>query len=158
MQKGFTLLEVLFSLFLLVATMVGVSSLFLQIIAFLPVSKERLEANYLAQEGVEIVRNMRDANVITGAEWNNGLTSCTGGCEADYNDAALAGYAGRSLQINNGFYEYGSGGTATPFQRKITIDTATPDELKVAVQVSWQEKNRSHSLTIRDDLYKRDNW
>ncbi len=164
MQKGFTLLEVLFSLFLLTAAMVGAASLLLRITSFLPVSKGQLQASYLAQEGVEIVRNMRDANIIkinkTGAgNWNDGLTSCaaSAGCEADYNDTSLAAF-GHFLQINNGFYEYGFGGITTPFQRKITIDTGTSDKLKVTVQVLWQEKNQSHSLTVRDDLYKRENW
>lgn len=161
-QKGFTLLEVLFSLFLLAATMVGVTSLFLQIIGFLPASKEQLQVSYLAQEGVEIVRNMRDANIIkinkTGTgNWDDGLTSCAGGCEADYNDTSLAAYS-HYLQINSGFYEYGTGGIATPFQRKIMIDTSVSDKLKVTVQVLWQEKSRSHSFTVRDDLYKRVNW
>lgn len=162
-QNGFTLLEVLFSLFLLAAAMVGAASLLLRITSFLPASKEQLQASYLAQEGVEIVRNMRDANIIkinkTGTgNWNDGLTSCAAltGCEADYNDTSLAAF-GHFLQIKDGFYEYGAG-VATPFRRKITIDTGIADKLKVTVQISWQEKDRSHSLIVRDDLYKRDNW
>ena len=159
-QNGFTLLEVLFSLFLLSATMVGVASLFLQIIGFLPASKEQLVASYLAQEGVEIVRNMRDTNIIKKASWNDGLISCAAGCEADYNDTSLSLVSGQLqfLKINNNFYEYASVGIVTPFQRKTTIDTSTTDKLKVTVQVLWQEKNRSHSLTVREDLYKRENW
>jgi len=159
---GFTLLEVLFSLFTMVAAIIGVFSLAQQTTSFLPLSGQRLVASYLAQEGIEIVRNLRDTNKIKGNDWLTGLTGCASGCEADYSSQSLASWTGRYLLNNNSFYNYTVGQT-TNFQRKIILTTAdaleNPDPdtdiLKIEVQVFWHEKGRTHSFLTTEKLY---NW
>ena len=159
---GFTLLEVLFSLFTMVAVIIGVFSLAQQTTSFLPLSGQRLVASYLAQEGIEIVRNLRDTNKIKGNDWLTGLTGCASGCEADYSSQSLASWTGRYLLNNNSFYNYAAGQT-TNFQRKIILTTAdaleNPDPdtdiLKIEVQVFWHEKGRTHSFLTTEKLY---NW
>ena len=159
---GFTLLEVLFSLFTMVAVIIAVFSLVQQTTSFLPLSGQRLIASYLAQEGIEIVRNLRDTNKIKGDDWLTGLTGCVSGCEADYSSQSLASWTGRYLLNNNSFYNYTVGQT-TNFQRKIILTTAdaleNPDPdtdiLKIEVQVFWHEKGRTHSFLTTEKLY---NW
>lgn len=154
MKKGFTLLEVLISLVIVVVGVVGVFALVQQTISFLPISEQRLSASYLVQEGIEIVRNLRDANIVNGEVWNSGLTGCDLGCEADYAGTSLTAWADRYLLDNNSFYNYSSG-SQTLYKRKIIIDAGAVDVLKITVEVSWQEKLRSHSITAREDIY---NW
>ena len=152
---GFTLLEVLISLAVITICVVGVFALVQQTISLLPVSEQRLAASYLVQEGVEIVRNLRDTNIINGEAWNLGLTSCGAGCEADYLSSSLTAWgAGRYLLDNGTFYNYSSG-SPTLYKRKITINFSTADVLKITIEVSWQEKTRSHSIKAREDIY---NW
>ena len=64
-------------------------------------ASRRLTAAYLAKEGIEIVRNIRDTNWIEGESWDRGLVDDGGFkgcsslgsqayfCEADYNDTFL---------------------------------------------------------------------
>jgi len=159
-QKGFTLLEVLAAIFLITIGVVGTFTLVQKTITFTQVSSSRLTAAYLAQEGIEIVRNIRDSNFLKihqgvgGVSWNDGLTGCSGDCEADYNDLALVPYAGRFLKIDAGFYNYDSGAD-TLFKRKITITPEGTDILKVLVQVQWQERGRSYEVIAQENLY---NW
>lgn len=112
---GFSLLEVLIAIFILVIGIVGAYSAFNSMMANSAIAKERLTAAYLAQEGIEIVRNIRDANWLnyTGTMgWNNYTVpyftssphDCrastdvllpggyyNGGCEADYKAEAANG-------------------------------------------------------------------
>lgn len=159
MYKGFTLIEVLAAMFIMLMGTVGVFGLIARTVAFNSSVNSQLVASYLAQEGLEIVRNMRDANFLAihkgaGGQWNNGLTSCVAGCGADYNDVVLGSFQETPLKLSNGLYTYDAG-TDTMFTRKITIDSATTDLLKVSVDVSWQDKGNTRRVLGATELY---NW
>jgi len=149
-------MEALVAIFLITVGALGAMSVVNQTTAFTQVTSSRLTATYLAQEGIEIVRNIRDGNIlkisrgIEGVNWDTGLTGCAGGCEADYNDSALIS-ADRYLKIDGGLYNYDSGEN-TPFKRKIKIFPDT-NILKVQVSVSWQERGRVHQVTTQENLY-----
>jgi len=161
--KSFTLIEVITAIFLITVGIAGVSGLISQLITSSTVSSQKLIAAYLAQEGIEIVRNIRDTNLLEGDTWDEGLNTaeCQNGCEADYTfanqtDPFLPAFgAGRFLNIaGNRFYSY-SAGIQTIFKRKITITKPQDNILETRVQISWQEKGRSHQLTAQENLY---NW
>lgn len=161
--KGFTLLEGIVAIFLITLGIGGAYTLISQIISSVAISSQKLIAAYLAQEGIEVVRNIRDTNLLEGDTWDEGLNTaeCQSGCEADYTfanqtDPFLPAFgAGRFLNIGgNGFYSY-SAGTSTIFKRKITITKPQDDILEIRVQISWQERGRSHQLTAQENLY---NW
>lgn len=170
MTKGFTLIEVLAAMFVMVMGTLGVFGLISRTVTFNSSTNSQLVASYLVQEGLEIVRNMRDANLLKihklpgweGA-WNNGLTSCEAGCGADYNDTALRGFQDTFLKLNNGFYTYDAG-TDAIFKRKITIVsggsveppcTGNSDVLCVSVDVSWQDRGDTRTVRGATELY---NW
>jgi type IV pilus modification protein PilV len=159
MTKGFTLIEVLAAMFIMVMGVLGVFGLITRTVTFNSSVNSQLVASYLAQEGLELVRNIRDANFLkihkgAGGQWNDGLTSCAAGCGADYNDTVLGSLQDTLLKLNNGFYAYDAG-TDTIFTRKITIDPATIDVLKVSVDVSWQDKGNTRTVRGATELY---NW
>ena len=74
-QKGFTLLETIVALAILSAAIVGPMSLVSRGISGARISKNRIIASYLAQEGMEIVRGIKEQNAIAGN------TDYTGGCD-----------------------------------------------------------------------------
>jgi type II secretory pathway pseudopilin PulG len=151
-NKSFTLIETIVAIFILTTGILALSSLISYFISTSSISSQRLVAAYLAQEGIEIVRNLRDTNLLNGRNWDYGLGN--GDWQADYDDFTLSPYAGSFLNLEtNGFYGYNSG-TQTNFKRKITLQKSG-DVLKVLVEVSWQERRRSHSLTAQANLY---NW
>lgn len=112
---GFTIIELVISVFILSAAVVGVFGAFSVVTILASDSSDRLTATYLAQEGTEIVRNIRDTNWLNidvctfgslivpdfncPATWVDGLTiiegmnssiDCTTGCEADYKTMGTA--------------------------------------------------------------------
>lgn len=154
-EKGFTLLELMISIFII---SIGVIAIFTTITKYTQqtaITRDSLVAAYLGQEGVEIVKNIRDFNWVAGNDWATGLTSCSSGCEADYL-SSLSSFSGRYLYVDNstGLYQY-SGGTPTQYQRKITITypgaTYGNDEMDIEVDVTW----KTYTITVKENLY---NW
>lgn len=163
MRQGFMLVEVLIALLVVSIGVGGVIALVSQTSSFASNASSQLTATFLAQEGVEIVRNIRDSNFLNihnggSVQWDNGLTPCTGfplgvGCEASYTDTVLAVAGDHFLNFVTGFYSY-TAGTPTQFKRKIFID-GTGDTRTVNVQVTWQERNRTHTVSAATNVY---NW
>jgi type II secretory pathway pseudopilin PulG len=146
--EGFTMIEIVISIFILSFTVVGIFNAFSIMTILTSDSADRLTATYLAQEGMEIVRNIRDTNWLkmdfycesnpdcatnNDFSWVDYLTAgspnyslnCTNGCEADYTSPSLLSQNGRYLCINsNGFYYYNDAcpdTSQTKFMRKIII-------------------------------------
>ena len=166
--EGFTLLEVIVSVFMVTVGLLGVMSLLQRTISSVSLSSSRLTAGYLAQEGIEIIRNVRDTNWLqartASSTWDEGLINCGGaGIVADYNhsygpnqlDSVFPCYSDQFLNVDsNGFYGYSSG-TQTKFKRKILITAVDSDTQNVLVQISWTEKGASFAVSVRENLY---NW
>jgi prepilin-type N-terminal cleavage/methylation domain-containing protein len=158
-SRGFTLLEVIAAIGIIG---IGVGAAFVLIqrtLTFSSTVAYRTTASYLAQEGAEIARNIRDANLLSihkggGGVWSDGLTSCSAGCEADYGDTVLASYQGLPLKRGTSFFNYDTG-SDTPFRRKITLTPVSADQVDVAVEVTWSDRGRSGSVTVASQMY---NW
>lgn len=167
MKKSFTLLELVTSIFIIMLALGAIYFLLRQIIvasSFLP---NQLTAIYLAQEGIEVVRNIRDTNWIEGEDWKNGLqgySSDEEGCEI--NDGAQLSYNSQSLEaydkdtplyIYNGFYTQTPLGEKTSFKRRIVINSKTDSDgneyLEVICYVCWKERGRTHQVKLIENLY-----
>lgn len=155
-KKGFTIIESLVTIFFVSVGITGVLIAIQQTMAYIDFLFPRLTAIYLTQEGIEIVRNIRDTNwlkdrtVVTA--WDNGLE--VGQWEVDYRDQELTdGYDGDFLLIDGGFYNYSSG-TSTSFRREIIIEKPDPDQMRVTAIVRWTA-NGEHQISAEEILY---NW
>lgn len=158
-SHGFTLIEILIALMILIIGAGGAFTLVQRTLSFSSRISLQVRASYLAQEGIEVTRNIRDTNFLRihkglGGNWDDGLVSCSSGCEVAYQDSALVSYQDRFLKINGDFYNYDSG-TNTALKRKITIDGVSANQLDVTVEVSWAEHGRTGSVTASTQLY---NW
>ena len=159
-NKSFTLLEAILAVFVTSVGVLGAYGLSQQILVYSSLSNSNFTAAYLAKEGIEIVRNIRDSNWVQEVDWRNGLipptADCTAGCEVDYNDSALSLWTdpGRYLRIEPaGFYNYDSGSN-TKYKRKITIEALADGSLRVTSAVFWSEKGQQKSITAQDILYE----
>ncbi|MDD5589743.1 MAG: hypothetical protein PHQ47_01040 [Candidatus Portnoybacteria bacterium] len=114
-------------------------------------SQDRLVASNLAQEGFEVVRNIRDNNWEAGADWNSGL----GQDEylVQYDSSSLIPYSHKPLLLGN-FYNYVSG-TPTKFYRRIIINEVDSDCLDLVSEVTWRVLEKDYSEIIEGRLY---NW
>ncbi len=149
-MRGFTLLETIVALAVITAAAVGPVALITSGIFSASFSKNKLVAANLAQEGLELIRLVRENNVLCNAlkgggwSWRKDPAGGNFGQETREADAFnfsnevdcggsilkfpyLPSYAGRNLLYDNvsGTYNYNSG-IITPFKRKIEI-RAPPD-------------------------------
>jgi len=151
-SKGFTFIEVMVAISVTIVGIVGIYTLVPRVFSVVSTSKDKFISSQLAQEGIELIRNVRDSNWLAGKSWDNSLTGYEAGCEIDYNDSSPVSYQNRYLQIDsNGFYNYGQGAN-TKFKRKITISPES-NLLAVEVEIIWQGKYSP--LRVRETLY---NW
>lgn len=143
-SRGFTLIETVVALAILSAAVVGPMSLVSRGITDIRASKNRLIASYLAEEGLEIVRAVKENNALSGLtkgtppcgmtppfsvpfdKWQAGI--CPGTWQADSFDFELAPDAGTPLRFDydsvskTGLYRYGGSGPETIFKRTIAIN------------------------------------
>ncbi len=153
-QQGFTLVETLVALALVASSLVP--------IFFLSSSSARLSQNIehdvvatnLVQEGIEVIRAIRDSNWFSSAPFPAGLDD--GDYEVEWDSGVpMASYVGRFLRIDdNGRYTYDpTAPKRTIFQRKVTIQRISDVELKVTSMVIWQERGAVRQIELEDHLF-----
>ena len=129
-KNGFTILEAILAIFILTVAVFGSFSLIHQTLTGVSLNQSKLIAYYLAQEGVEIVKNIRDTNWLRERTWNEGMSS--------------------SEEIVS-FLD----GTTSKFKRKIIISQAPAGYLTVKVIIEWSERGSSQNIEVVNHLY---NW
>lgn len=151
MKRGFSLLEVIVAIFVIAIGVTGSLSLINYCISSAAIGKSQIIAANLAQEGLEIVRNIRDSNWLEDATWNDGLGE--GEWRVQYDSLNLLASSSDNLLIDgDDFYQYATG-SETLFEREITITSISVNQIKVISEVTWSERGRSFSISAEDRLY-----
>ena len=124
MKNGFTIIELIISISILSVAIIGIFGAFSIVTILTSNSADQLTATYLAQEGMEIVRNIRDTNWLNmdydctinpdcitnnNYRWVDDLTpagkninpDCSNGCEVDY---TTTGFGPVPVNITTGTY------------------------------------------------------
>lgn len=159
-QSGFSIMEIVVAIFIITMGLVGVLSLINQNIQVEYINKNNLIASQLAQEGLELVRNIRDNNWLAGSVWNYNIAP--GSYIVDYTGyiSSVSGIEGAKLQRRNdvgeeGYYWHNSGDPDTLFSRLITITQPSPELLNVFCLVQWQDRGQTYQYAADTVLY---NW
>lgn len=154
---GFTLVEALVAIAILITAVVGPISLIGDATHKLYYSRDRLIALNLAQEGIEVVRQKRDSNMLSAGIWDVGIGA--GNYTISATSSAPIGSTTETTpqpvyMDSYGFYTQ-NGGTATQFKRIVntTGGGATP-ELKASSTVTWATGGQSGTVTVSEYLFK----
>lgn len=163
-SAGFTLFEVIIGIYIILMSLTGSMSLITYVMANSSASVNRVIAANLAQEGLEVVRNMRDLTSDAGGQsgWSYWFScNCNppdGDWRVQYDDASiLLSDWDRFLLFDpaTGLYQYQTG-AETVFKRKIHVERlASGVEAIVTAEVSWTEKGRNYSVKADSRLW---NW
>jgi len=171
MQKNaFTIIELMIALFIL---SIGISGAFIvlrDISVASSISTSRLTAVFLAQEGIEVIRNIRDYNWAKGVEWDTNIDETTD-TRLQYDsdkfpdtDITSCGTAGHPCFLavypgeEKGFFMCRPAGE---FKRTITVEKkdlngdGKDDKMHVISEVEWQQRGRTFKVYAVEDLY---NW
>jgi prepilin-type N-terminal cleavage/methylation domain-containing protein len=175
-QKGFTIIETLVSLAIFTISILGLIVITSSGVANTNYAKNKLIASYLAQEGVEIVHNLRDSAALSGASWQDtfgsssltGLSNCYAtaqgsGCDIDAYTFALtscstatrAGCGPLRYDSFTGEYRSFASDASIPessFTRIVTLRDVSPNEVQVTSTVSWTQGTAAKSVTVNETL------
>lgn len=165
-QKGLSLIGVIVATFIVAIGLVGILALANISIRGSSTSEMALIASGLAQEGIEVVRDVRAANPDwIDWEWYGAkATSTSQTYRFQYNSECLTccpaspgtcptSKTALKLDSSSGLYQYGPG-SDSPFYRTITLTKNSFEEVKVVVEVEWQAKGQTHTLTAEDRFWR----
>jgi prepilin-type N-terminal cleavage/methylation domain-containing protein len=168
---GFTLIETLVAVTLLVVAISGPMSLASQSLSAAFYARDQMTAFHLAQEAVEAVRSVRDGNILLNASgvptnlWS-GIPDITGKpftVDIRFNDPdesmQLCSGVCSPLKHNDVLYGYGTDSSwkETRFTRIVTVRIVGDgiDEIKVSVEVRWRSGAfQERSFTMSENLYR----
>lgn len=157
-EKGTTLIEALVAILILVFGIVPSLAVIFTGNAFSSSVRNGLVASSLAQEGIEVVRAIRDANWFNNLAFDTGLPD--GIYRLEWNSDVLLSESGNSLLkiTPAGLYNYASG-VDTTFRRRVFITKLDPSgcncELRVITEVTWPERGRTKIIQVESHLF---NW
>lgn len=176
---GFILVEVIVSISILMLVVPAALTVASKSVTLSSYSKDQVIATYLAEEGLEIIRNRRDQNMLRisqgGAiQWNDGFwpgtsNNCKRGlkCIVDLGwglaDPVIATCVGTcsfilSMDTVSGAYAHQSGGTWVPtrFSRYVqTSDVSggsNPNEIRVTSAVTYNTHGVDRTITLTENL------
>lgn len=173
-MRGFSLIETLVAVVILVSAVVGPLTLAQRSIRSAVYARDQVIASFLAEEAIEYIRSVRDGNEHEGKSWLDGLQDCIGAeklCTVDVTQSrgdALKKCDNKpplsygstcallAFHKMNGWYGYKPKNDIdwedTRFVREVTIRTIPRDnnpsdkEVEVRATVRWQTGN----LPVRD--------
>lgn len=174
-KNGFTLIEALVAIAILTMSIAGpmtAASTGLQNSTY---ARDQIVAFYIAQEGIEMIRSIRDSNALNNTSWLTGIAaSCTNaggsGCGIDIrnkNFIDCAGSGGTACNIYydskgliaggggvRGIYSHVSGGTQqTVYKRSIKIVSINAQESTIDATVTWISRGVTKTITVQSRLF-----
>lgn len=167
---GFTIIETLVAITVLMIAIAGPLVVASKGLFGAVASKNQMIASHLAQESMEVVKNIRDNNIEGGGGWLDGLSSCTPlqHCDASAIDGSgtspsivstCAGGGGCQIYKGTTGYSHNTGALGSPFTRYFYLHSVSgngvcvsTEECGVTVVVDWNEGAVPYNVVLRSQL------
>jgi prepilin-type N-terminal cleavage/methylation domain-containing protein len=181
-QSGFTIIETLVAIFILLISITGPMTFAQSGLRASFVARDQIVAFYLAQDAIETIKNTRDNNSLSGADWLQDLATCVDAgssslgtpCEIETVHAGTDIKAVRScgnseddmcplMKYNPDYKEFRLstdntlGNTLSKYSRTVFINEIVPDrEAQIIVVVEWDTTFFSdRKIVVQENIY---NW
>ena len=168
------MIEMLIAMAIFTSSITGLIVVTSSGIANVNFAKNKLTATYLAQEGIEVIRNLRDRfySLDNSSDWNFFIDTVLVnigclipdnqyGCQIGnvQNDIITPcgsdNCIGYPLQYdpNTGFYTSTTPGTGLRFFRTIKVESMGADEIRVTSEVVWNQGLRTRRVSATENLF-----
>ncbi|OGY68834.1 MAG: hypothetical protein A2586_02240 [Candidatus Harrisonbacteria bacterium RIFOXYD1_FULL_40_9] len=174
--KGQLLIESFVAISIAVVGLLGIITLLSRSLSLNRLIANQYIANHLAAEGIEIIKNSIDANIMRGFPWNQGLSDGAYEVAGTHTaDSVFINYrgggtscdgvaSGRQLSFNDTYrtYVYGVADSLVPFKRCVEVrsivasSTDTVEELAVSSRVFWSDLGGAEFDIVVEDHFL--NW
>lgn len=136
LSKGFTLVETLVAISIFTTSILGLMAVLSSGISSTNYAKKKMTATYLAQEGIEYARNLRDTAVLYDS------TSAQNGWDT---------FIGNPLDLSS------LPSSDSNFPRTISMArlSRTTDEVQITSTVTWTQGSGTYSISFSENLF---NW
>jgi prepilin-type N-terminal cleavage/methylation domain-containing protein len=174
-KKGFSLIETIIAIFILVIAVTGPLAAASSSLKASFYARDQVVAFYLAQDVIEAVKNYRDNQYMQGLTWLDGFTCFNNGQECTVDTSGLKD--GQNLTMNFGsvdgflyldenddvFTHESAGNVKTRFKRTVVFDQIdnngiNSNELKIIVTVEWDPRfilGDTKKIIVQENIY---NW
>ncbi len=166
-SPGFTLLEMLFAVIIFSFALISLMGIASKGVIATATARDQLTAEYLAEEGLEVGRNMRDSNFLnylSNTTWLNEIEGCTKTLPCDVTFSTPP----KLTNVTQGtiLYKSDSGvyrriddngtGEPTTFWREVYLDDTEPgmpnNQKKMVATVHWKQKAFDRTFTVQTYL------
>ncbi|MEK9186084.1 MAG: hypothetical protein AAB885_00695 [Patescibacteria group bacterium] len=160
-EKGQLVVEAMIAIVILVTatlTFVGILS---RSLGFNRVITDQYIGTYLAAEGVEVIKNIIDANYLQSRPWNAGGFSVKRDWEIEYDSEILSPSSNRYFCLDKSTGRYGykecssQDGKQTTFKRVVSTEPIGSNEIKVNSSVTWRNRGLDYQINLEDHFF---NW
>lgn len=158
-KKAFTLIEVLVACAILIIVVTSAVALGVTIINNATLSRQRITAYYLAQEGIETTRQIRDSNLIDGNDRTAWNTFDYTYAPLNYSAIYRVTTSGNRLFLANNPNGEDIIIDGVTYRRKVTFAPAGIDipgvniadnAVRVIINVGWNYKGNSKQIETRE--------
>jgi len=168
-NNGFTIVESLVAIAILVLAIMATASAIQTGISSYIFSKDQIIAFYLAQEGFEQIRNIRDENRLENQPWLTGI-SASSGDPCYFGNTCIIDPVVSSIptrcsapgscpvlrqDTSSGFFGYNLSWPVTIFTREITLSPINANEISILVTISWSKGIINRQFSARENIL---NW
>ena len=170
--QGFTIIETLVAITILMIAIAGPLTVANKALTAAVYARDQMIASYLAQDGMEYVKNVRSTDKLTDATgaWLRSFSSCGSSstyCKVDTVKGIISqdnsiGGSGDQLYLtvvptlsSNPFYTHDSSGIPTQFHRYFNVvpSPANASEAEITMTVSWQTGTLANSVILHNTIY-----
>ena len=167
-EQGFTLIETLVAILILLSAIMAPVTLAVQSINATSLARDQVIATFLAQDAVEFIVATRKQNLLSEhPTWLHGMTACavsnkrctvdTTRTSADHFNVC-GGSSCDPIKYNENNHFYGHSGAAgweeTKFIRSVEVNVIEPDqEAVVTVRVNWRSGLFYKTVTLKTNIF-----
>ena len=158
-RKGYLFIEAMVAISIIILGILGMVVLLSRSLSINRVISDQFDASYLASEGIEVVKNIIDANVIQGRPWNDGLGN--GDFEIVYNSLIMEPDSNRYLLFDSGTGRFNyQTGSLTFFVRTVSLEQIDDDcvpgaeRIRVNSLVEWRTRGGGDfKIDLEDNFF-----